>query len=309
MDDVIWKDFVNSIREAGEPTPFKSKAQKRYKAQRKKNDIYSSMAGHKNLSSGAPYNNKVKRAGTDRLRFQEEVEPESFEIHSTLAPDLWEGDKLKPKIADNLMKVATTFIESFPVDIKIKDVRLTGSLANYNWSNYSDVDLHIVVDFSQVDENTALVKSLFDNARMRWNNNHRITMKGYDVEIYVEDEGEDHVASGLYSIMNKKWLNRPPEDDRPIDFSMAMHKANDLEFQINTAANQVTAEKYKAATQTIKRLKQKIKNMRRAGLESPAGEFSVENIAFKILRREGLLDFLEDLKRRVYDEVLSVKEE
>ena len=87
MDDVIWKDFVNSIREAGEPTPFKSKAQKRYKAQRKKNDIYSSMAGHKNLSSGAPYNNKVKRAGTDRLRFQEEVEPESFEIHSTIAPD------------------------------------------------------------------------------------------------------------------------------------------------------------------------------------------------------------------------------
>ena len=42
---------------------------------------------------------------------------------------------------------------------------LTGSLANYNWSSFSDVDLHIIVDFSQIDENYELVKGFFDNAR------------------------------------------------------------------------------------------------------------------------------------------------
>lgn len=53
-----------------EPTPFKSKAQKRYKKKRRQNDIYSTISGHKNLKSGAPFNITPQRAGTDRLRFE-----------------------------------------------------------------------------------------------------------------------------------------------------------------------------------------------------------------------------------------------
>tara|TARA_Y100000593_G_scaffold85105_1_gene161694 strand:+ start:141 stop:1115 length:975 start_codon:yes stop_codon:yes gene_type:complete len=324
MDNIIWKDFVTTIRESGKPSRksaagIKSaiqqltgqggneggnptgmtKVKKPLKKKRNRDDI--------SAPPGAPAGGAIGNPGPAAI--EEDVEEASFEIHPTLAPDLWDGETLKPKIAKNLMKVATNFIEGFPVPIKIKDVRLTGSLANYNWSNYSDVDLHIIVDFSEVDENTELVKSLFDNARLRWNNIHHITMKGYDVEIYVEDEGEEHVASGLYSIMNEKWINEPNPDEKPIDFDAAKHKAQDIEFQINSAANLVTARNYKSAIKTITRLKEKIKNMRRAGLEGPNEEFSVENIAFKILRREGLLDFLEDLKRRVYDEMLTVKEE
>tara|TARA_R110000824_G_scaffold67912_1_gene175875 strand:+ start:137 stop:1042 length:906 start_codon:yes stop_codon:yes gene_type:complete len=73
-----WRNFVDSIGEAAEPTPFKSAAQKRYKAQRKRNDMYSSPPGHKNLSSGSPFETKPKRAGTDRLRFEEETELENW---------------------------------------------------------------------------------------------------------------------------------------------------------------------------------------------------------------------------------------
>jgi hypothetical protein len=257
----------------------------------------------------SPPNSRAKGATAAFGAMEEEVDPESFDVHSVLAPLLWVGEELKPKIADHLMMIATNFIESFPIPIEIRDVRLTGSLANYNWSNYSDVDLHIIVDFLEVDENGDLVRALFNNARLRWNNTHSISMKGYDVEIYVEDVNESHIASGVYSIMKDRWLNIPSPTKQVIDFTGAAQKASDIEFQINMVSNLVTAKKYKAATKNIARLKAKIKNMRRAGLEGPNQEFSIENIAFKILRREGLLDFLEELKTRVYDESLTVKEE
>ena len=143
-----WFKLLNESRRGKrEPTPFKSKAQKAYKKLRRKNDIYSTVAGHKNLKSGAPYNVPVKRAGTDRLRFEEEVEPESFEKQPNLDDKFWkEDDRLDRKIARRLTKIATDFINGLSVPVEVEDIRFTGSLANFNWSKYSDVDLHIVVE-------------------------------------------------------------------------------------------------------------------------------------------------------------------
>ncbi len=317
MNGITWRDFIDSIHQVDEykrnnkrePTPFKSKAQKRYKSQRKRNDIYSTISGHKNLNSGAPYNKKTKRAGTDRLRFEEEVEASSFDTHDTLESEIWDGEQIKPEIRKKLIKIAMDFMEGLPIPVEVKDITLTGSLANYNWSNYSDVDLHIIVNFLDVDENLVLVKSFFDNARMRWNNNHDIKMKGYDVEIYVENEGESHKSSGVFSLLNDQWIKKPKKYRNTIDFPAAKLKAQDIEFQVNIVSNLITAEKYDTALKNIERLKRKIKNMRRAGLESTHQEFSVENIAFKILRRNDTLGYLNDLKKKAYDDKMTVKEE
>jgi predicted nucleotidyltransferase len=240
---------------------------------------------------------------------EEEVEASSFDTNDTLEPEIWEGEEIKPEIRDKLVRIAMDFIKNLPVEVNVKDITLTGSLANYNWSNYSDVDLHIIVDFLEVDENVALVKSFFDNARMKWNNNHDIKMKGYDVEIYVEDEREVHKSSGLYSLMNDEWIKRPKKYRSMIDFPAAMHKAEDIEFQVSNVANLITAKKYETALKNIDRLKNKIRNMRRAGLESKLQEFSIENIAFKILRRNDTLGYLNDLKTKAYDAMMSVNEE
>ena len=193
-----------------------------------------------------------------------------------------------------------------PVEVNIEDITLTGSLANYNWSNYSDVDLHIIVDFLKVDENRALVKSFFDNARMKWNDTHDIQMKGYDVEIYVEDARESHKSSGVYSILRDEWNNKPAKYQKEINFNAARRKADDVEFQVNIVRNLVNAQKYKIALRNIERLKKKIRNMRRAGLESKQQEFSIENIAFKILRRNDTLGMLSDLKIKAYDNMLKI---
>ena len=307
MNGMNWRDFVDSLHEVEE---YQRKVRKGHVKNR---DKYTQTGPQR--SGGAPFEEEPPKTRSKSAppgfggSLEEEVDPESFDTHDTLETRIWDDEEIKPEISNKLIKIAQDFIDGLPVEIDVEDVKLTGSLANYNWSNYSDVDLHLVVDFLGVDENRVLVKSFFDNARMRWNNKHNITMKGYDVEIYVEDSREQHISSGVYSLMNNKWIKRPKKFRNNIDFSAGRRKADDIEFQVNIVDNLITTGKLKSAMKNIERLKKKIKSMRLAGLESTMREFSVENIAFKILRRNGILDRLEEIKNQVYDELLTVREE
>jgi hypothetical protein len=295
----IWNNYIKSITEVD---GYKNRI-KSYVSDR--NQMLN-QGGQKN---SPPFTKKMGDHVTFDKQLEEEVEPESFEMRDDLEPRIWKDKKLKQRVRKHLMKIAKDFIDGLPAPVKIKDVTLTGSLANYNWSNYSDVDLHIIVDFLDVDENLTLVKSFFDNARMRWNNTHNIQIRGYDVEIYVENVNEGHKSSGVYSIMNDEWIKAPKKFNATIDFGAARRKADDIEFQVNITDNLIIVGKYKQALKNVDRLKRKIKNMRRAGLESPKQEFSIENIAFKILRRNGILDLLQQLKTQAYDNMLNIKEE
>jgi len=314
MNGTNWRDFVDATRQEAQAPARKSGA-----------GIEKAMS--KLLDKGPQkkggYQNKRTHFGDKDWRkdisappgaagggaLEEEVEASSFENHESLAPNIWNDGEINPKIGRRLLKIANDFIDGLPVEVNVEDITLTGSLANFNWSNYSDVDLHIIVNFLEVDENLVLVKSFFDNARMKWNNGHNIRIKGYDVEIYVENSGESHKSSGVYSILNGEWIKEPKRYQSSIDFTGARRKAEDIEFQVNIVSNLITAHKNKVALQNIDRIKRKIKNMRRAGLESPRQEFSVENIAFKILRRNDTLGFLNDLKKRAYDDMMSMNEE
>ena len=307
MNGMNWRDFVDSLHEVEE---YQRKVQSGHAKDR---DKYTQTGPQR--KGGAPFEEDPPKTRSKSAppgfggSLEEEVDPESFDTHATLETRIWDDEEIKTEISNKLIKIAQDFIDGLPVEIDVEDVKLTGSLANYNWSNYSDVDLHIVVDFLGVDENRALVKSFFDNARMRWNNKHHITMKGYDVEIYVEDSREQHISSGVYSLTNNEWIKRPKKFRNNIDFSAGRRKADDREFQVNIVDNLITTGKLKSAMKNIERLKKKIKSMRLAGLESTMREFSIENIDFKILRRNGILDMLEEMKNRVYDEILTVSEE
>jgi len=309
-----WQDYIDSITEV-------NSYRNRVKPKRLKKDMgrygVGTSTGSKRAQKGSPFKNvKVSFKGKNFNQIsspalEEEVEASSFKLHGELEPRLWHGEQLDPAVNRRLLKIAQDFIDNLPIEVDIEDIRLTGSLANYNWSNYSDVDLHIVVNFLDVDENVELVKSFFDNARMLWNDKHQIDVKGYDVEIYVEDGNEEHISSGVYSVLNDEWVGEPPHPSsaEEIDFRGARRKAEDIQFQVNIVNNLVNNGKLKKAMKNVQRLKEKIKNMRRAGLEKDGGEFSLENIAFKILRRNGTLAQLSSLKTRAYDKMMSLKEE
>ena len=147
---------------------------------------------------------------------------------------------------------------------------------------------------------------MFDAKRLRWNENHNITLKGYEVELYIEDEGEQHSSSGIYSVMNDEWINKPERLDTSIDLDTAKKKASDIERQIGSIDSMFDRGQFEKVIRHVDRLKKKIRTMRQAGLDTEAMEFSPENIAFKLLRRNDMLDILTKLKYKAYDQSMTL---
>jgi|TARA_R110000824_G_scaffold254331_1_gene443365 hypothetical protein len=307
-----WKNY-QKLTEAKEQSQLTSPFQKKAKHLRRRNDIYTTKAGHKNLKVGSPFTTRAKRAGTSRLRFEglkERVDQSalnSFEVNDSLVPEIWENDRLKAEVREKLLKIASDFLIDMPFDLEPDDITLTGSLANYNWSKYSDVDLHILYDFSKVDENRELVIQFFKNLQTNWNNRHDIYMSGYEVEIYFQNSTEPHISTGVYSIQNDEWLTKPKPVAASIDYANIEKKAEDISDRIDHIEKMMEDEEGDAVLDAIDRLKAKIRNMRQSGLEG-AGQFSVENLAFKVLRRSEELGRLSDLKAKAYDETMSIEQ-
>tara|TARA_R110000824_G_scaffold12517_1_gene55035 strand:- start:1988 stop:2938 length:951 start_codon:yes stop_codon:yes gene_type:complete len=257
--------------------------------------------------SGPPGQGDVGGWGASSL--EEEVEEETFEMQDELQPEIWHDETLWPDIQERMVEIVEDFLNGLNIPVAITDIRLTGSLANYNWSKYSDVDLHIVVDFDKIDEDTSLVKSFFDAARMRWNDLHDIKLYGFEVELYVENTKDPHHSSGVYSVLKKKWIKHPIQGDVEIDFVTARKKSDDISSRVNLINYMAEAGKYTKVLKSIRRIKDKIRRMRQAGLESSEREFSAENIAFKILRRDGTLAKLSNMKFTAYDSLMSMPED
>ncbi len=236
------------------------------------------------------------------------VDLSSFEIHRSLSPGIWsENNEIDSEVRERLVEIATDFYENLDLGAEILDITLTGSLANYNWSKYSDVDLHLIVDFEEINEDEEMVRQLVDSLKTVWNRVHDITIKGYDVEVYIQDKDQPHHSGGLYSLMNDEWISVPEKDVKKFDPGVVEKKSKSLMGQINFCHQMLKEGKYDDAIDACNFLKEKIRKMRKAGLEKD-GEFSNENIVFKVLRREGFLEKLQDTKVRAYDLKMTITE-
>jgi len=222
--------------------------------------------------------------------------------HKKLSQIIWESDKLRPEIRDRLLKIAAEFYFFLRIPTPIEDILLTGSMANYNYSKMSDIDLHLLIDFSKVDKNQKIVKDLLDAKRALWNDRHDITIKAHDVEVYAQDKDETHFSTGTYSVIRNEWIRKPKQKKVEIDFDAIIKKSKNLMSEIDKVL------KSPNRLAKIDRLKEKIKKMRQCGLEE-GGEYSVENLTFKILRREGYLEKLYDTARADVDAQLSLNSE
>ena len=141
----------------------------------------------------------------------------SFKVREELNPKVWtkiDGEvKMRPNVRQSLLDIANDFIEFLNVDIVVTDIIMTGSLANYNWSEFSDVDLHIVADFAQYPENQLpLYQELFSLKKTLYNEKRNMTIYNYDVELYVQNETESHFSSGVYSVLFDEWSNEPKKE-------------------------------------------------------------------------------------------------
>jgi hypothetical protein len=233
----------------------------------------------------------------------------SFKIKDTLEPQIWQNEKLNATVKSKLMKIATDFYNGLklPSEVKMKDVIFTGSLANYNWSKFSDVDLHIVLDFSQLEGGDQFKEDFFWAQKALWNQEHDITIFDYPVEIYAQDIKAKLVATAVYSVKFDKWVLKPEHENFKINKKVIKNKAEMFIERLKDIRDDYKSKDYQSVVDKVGALKDKIKKYRTAGLDN-GGEFSLENLVFKVLRRTPFMDILDSYKAKAYDTLMSVEE-
>jgi hypothetical protein len=217
-------------------------------------------------------------------------------INRRLNPKIWDGDLLKPEVAEKLREIAQAFEEFIGIDLDVIDYTITGSNANYTWTEYSDLDLHLIVAGDVTDQ----ARELFNAKKALWGEQHNITIKGLPVETYVQGEDEPHHSTGVYSIVNNKWLTEPKKAKPQVDDAAVEAKKLSMLHDVETALLSKDLNR-------LRTVKERIVKMRKAGLER-AGEWSTENLVFKILRNLGLIDQVADLIRELEDQELSLEQ-
>lgn len=231
----------------------------------------------------------------------------TFKVQPDLNRQFWTSDnKLNPVIRKALLRIAKEFYDGIELENKpkVKDIVFTGSLANYNYSDYSDVDLHLLFDFGKDKE---LLSQFFLLAKSKWNDKHNITVKGYDVEVYAEDEKSPHVATGLYSVLKDKWIKEPKKETPAYDEQDVMTKVKYFVGMYNQLVKQFQEGQLDGLDKKVEKFRDKLSKFRQSGLQL-GGEFSTENLAFKLLRRAGYMDKLAKLHDTIVDKQLSVAE-
>lgn len=225
-----------------------------------------------------------------------------------LCPDLWsvneDGYKLNDEVRVALLEIAQDFVEELKenhkIDLTVTDVIIIGSITNYNWSPYSDIDLHIVTDFSSMGIPLETAQIMFDAIKAAWNTKHNITMKGHDVEIYVQDKTHLTHSASEYSVLTNKWIKPPVKEKKSFNKELIKKKYTEYKKQLNALIAKHDEE-------GLKSLLDKLYKYRQAGLDD-GGDLSEENIVFKIFRAMGDLDKLKTHIDTIYDKNISIKE-
>jgi hypothetical protein len=230
----------------------------------------------------------------------------AFDVQEDLQPKLWkDSEHLYPGVKAALLEIVEEFVENLGLDVEIADIIVTGSIANYNWSKFSDIDVHLLVDFEDINSDTALVKRFFDAVRSNWNKLHDIRVKGHEVELYIQDVNEPHISTGVYSLADERWLVTPKKVEPEIDKPTALKKMKSLAREVDKLSRIYDNGQYDEAFRLAERIKEKIKRMRRSGLER-SGIYSPENLAFKMLRRSGDIEQLFAIYTQAYDQIYSL---
>lgn len=247
----------------------------------------------------------------------EEVDLSSFEIKDKLNPKFWKNNKIDSRIRLKLLDIADDFVDSLEVKwVEPEDIIMTGSLANFTWNEeYSDIDLHIIMDFKKVDKRSDFVKNYFKSKKKEWEDKHEnLKIYGFPIEVYVQDKYEKHTASGVYSLEKNEWIvepNRDNFDENDYEDDVVKQKVSEYTKKIDKLLEDFEEKTTESDIETIYNksvsLFNKIKDERNDELHAKdAKELSNGNLIFKSLRRNGYIEKLINLRNNSYDKYNSL---
>lgn len=220
-------------------------------------------------------------------------------MHDKLNPKLWHGDKLDLKVRVQLLKIARDFIDYLGIDeIHLKDIRILGSNVAYSYTPHSDLDLHIFVDIDKLNPDK-VYQELFASKKMLYNDDRKITIHGIPVECYVQDINTPAVSLGEFSVLKNKWIRHPVKRRITINHTEARLKYEKMDHLVKLA---LKSPRYRVVSRVLEKLVQ----YRKAGLQR-SGEYSPENVAYKMIRQTGVIDKLYKRRDRLIGKSLSIE--
>ena len=222
---------------------------------------------------------------------------EKVELHSSLNPKFWNNFELHEDIHDNILAIVEEFNSTLDIKLNIVDIRIVGSQASYNYTNTSDLDVHIVANFDTMDASQEILAALYNSAKTRFNSEYAIKIKGVEVELYVEDMNSTIASNGIYSVLKDTWIKKPSKiEPIMLDTSKSVDKWSK---RIHAAIKSNNPE-------LIERVIDALYLLRKNGIET-GGEFSLENQIFKDIRNNGLLDELKVAYKKSRSKELSLE--
>lgn len=215
---------------------------------------------------------------------------EKFEAHNELNPKLWDTDnRLFPDVRNRLIEIAHQFLSTIDIEFPVLDIRLVGSSASYNYTDKSDIDVHIITNYDYLDCNETIVGMLFDALKSKFNTDYSISVKGLEVELYVENVKNGVTSNGIYSISNDLWIKFPERVSIPTNVDTTT-ELSQWKLRYQNAIESANPEE-------ITRVLDDIYLMRKDSI-STEGEYGKGNQVFKDFRNLGYLD---NLKRAYKD--------
>lgn len=224
---------------------------------------------------------------------------DAVKFHDKLNPKLWSLERLRPEVKKQLQLIAQDFIDYMGVsNLNVKDITISGSNAAYSYTKNSDIDLHIIVDMDKL-PNDEVYRELFDAKKTMYNDIYDIKLYGIPVELYVQNSNEPVISLGEFSIKDNKWIKIPKKRKATLDQHNTRLKYEKLKRLILTVLKSRDLKK-------VINLTKKIRQYRQAGLDK-GGEFSPENLAYKVLRTQGYITKLYDLRDKLHGENLTIE--
>jgi hypothetical protein len=235
----------------------------------------------------------------------QDVDFDPAKFKSGLTSKIWQKNgQIKPEVRKKLLAIAKEFYDYLKLPYPIKDIYVTGSIANYNWTDKSDVDVHLQLDYNADPEEEAFISEYVFAKKDLWSDNHDIKIYGFPVELFAKNVEEEHGSKSIYSIKDNKWIKKPSKIKPVIDIDSVKEKAASIMNKIEKIESIKDLEK---KYQEGEKLKDKLRDMRSSGLKQ-GGEYSTENLVFKALRNSGYLDRLWDARVSAFDKSMSLNE-
>lgn len=225
---------------------------------------------------------------------------DAVKFHNELNPAVFQGDKMIPEVRTQLLLIAEDFVDHLGINhLDIVDITISGSSAAYSYTESSDIDLHILVDMSQFNDDD-VYRELFDAKKTIYNEAHDILINGFEVELYVQDVNKPVISLGEYSVKDDKWIKLPRKRRAHFDQEATRLKFDKLHKLAEFAYRSNNAHRIQGVLRTIKKYRQ-------AGLDLH-GEFGPENLAFKALRKLGVIKRLYLKLDELHSKELSIPE-